>query len=153
MHLPSADDCSPHPSALRQHCHMQHVAAARGSLHFGYCSLTPLLQVIIIGLLGGVCLLFVPLSLQNRIPLQTKHWLSSQQDPCCCQACIPQKKKKHPPSHLPPPLALLRSAQLSGEWRCIEASCINLPLSGQRHRGTVGASPVLTQSVCSSNWC
>lgn len=49
--------------------------------------------------------------------------------------------------------ALLRSAQLSGEWRCIEASCIKLSLSGQRRRGTVGASPVLTQSVCSSNWC
>lgn len=38
-----------------------------------------------------------------------------------------------------PPPALLRRAQLSGECRCLEASCIKLPHSGQRHRGTVGA--------------
>lgn len=132
-------------SALRLHCRMQHVASSWGLLLSGYCSLTPLLQVIIRALkrsMPPLCSPFTP----EWDPLQIKHWLSSQQD-LCCRHIVYQKQ--------PQPLqALLRRAHSSGEWCCIEASCAKLPpLSGQRHRGTVGASPVLTQSVCSSNWC
>lgn len=96
-------------------------------------SLTLLLQVIIAAFWAGACPLFVPLSLSEwrTAPAHTKHRLSSQEVPCCHQA-------RHN-KHSPPPPASLRCAQLSGECRCLEASCIKLPHSGQRRGGAVGA--------------
>lgn len=79
---------STHAPVLRLHGHMQHVAAARGSLLSGYCSLTPLLRVIIYRALACVSSLF-PFYSWIGSP-QIKHWLSSRQDPCCHQAVYPQ---------------------------------------------------------------
>lgn len=58
-----------YPSALRLHCRMQHVASSWGLLLSGYCSLTPLLQVIIRAFKRSM--LFVPLSLLNGIPFKS----------------------------------------------------------------------------------
>lgn len=113
-----------YPSALRLHCRMQHVASSWGLLLSGYCSLTPLLQVIIRALkrsMPPLCSPFTP----EWDPLQIKHWLSSQQD-LCCRHIVYQKQPQ------PQPLqALLRRAHSSGEWCCIEASCAKLPPPSQ----------------------
>ncbi len=101
-------------------CNMLLLLGARGSaLICGLCSLTPQLQVITEAL-RSVSPLCSPLAHEWESP-QTKHWLSSQQDPRCHQAIYP----KH---SLPPhPPAFLHTAQLSGKRCCIEASCIARP--------------------------
>lgn len=98
------------------------------------CSLTPLLQVIVAAFEEERVPSLFPLSLPEwcAAPSRTNHWLSSSEEVPCCHQATHNK-------HSPPSAALLRCSQLNGECRCLEASCVKLPHSGQRHGGTVGA--------------
>lgn len=96
-------------------------------------SLTPLLQVIIVAFEEEcVSSLFPFHSWIVRRPLPYQTLASFRRS-----SMLPSGYTQQTLPHAPP--ALLRCAQLSGECRCFEASCIKLPLSGQRHGGTVGA--------------
>lgn len=97
------------------------------------CSLTPLLQVIIVA--------FEEERVSSLFPFHS--WIVRHPHPYQTLASF-RRSSMLPSGYtqqtLPTPLRPYYTvAQLSGECRCFEASCIKLPLSGQRHRGTVGA--------------
>lgn len=85
----------------------------------GPCSLTLLLRVIITALRRSVAPLCSPFTLEWD-PRQPKHRLSSQGS-MLPSVCVSQTLS------VPPLRVLLHSSQLSGEWRLIQAYCINPP--------------------------